>query len=71
LVERRLFPAININRSGTRREELLLSPDELNKVWVLRKVLNPLNQVEAMELLYEKISRTKSNKEFFSSMNKP
>jgi transcription termination factor Rho len=70
LVEKRLFPAININRSGTRKEELLLSPDELNKVWILRKVLNPLGQVEAMELLHEKITKTKNNKEFFSSMNR-
>lgn len=70
LVEKRLFPAININRSGTRREELLLPKDELSKVWILRKVLNPLNQVEAMELLHEKMRKTKDNKEFFSSMNK-
>lgn len=70
LVERRLYPAININHSGTRREELLLSSEELNKVWILRKVLNPLSQVEAMELLLDKIKTTKSNKEFFASMNK-
>lgn len=70
LVEKRLFPAININRSGTRKEELLLSQDVLQKVWILRKVLNPLNQVEAMELIYERMKKTKGNEEFFVSMNR-
>lgn len=68
LVDKRVFPALDINRSGTRREELLLSEDELNKVWILRKVLNPLNVVEAMELVTEKTRKTKSNKEFLKSM---
>ncbi|OIN96694.1 transcription termination factor Rho [Candidatus Desantisbacteria bacterium CG1_02_38_46] len=68
LADRRVFPAIDINRSGTRKEELLFSEEILNKVWVLRKVLNSLNPVEAMELLVEKIKRTKSNKEFLGSM---
>ena len=68
LADRRVFPAIDINRSGTRKEELLLDPDELNKVWVLRKVLSSLNSIEAMELLSEKISATKSNKDFLKSM---
>lgn len=68
LVDKRLFPAIDINRSGTRKEELLLSEDELNKVWILRKVLSPLNVVEAMELLVEKLRVTKSNKDFLKSM---
>ncbi|MBI5555937.1 MAG: transcription termination factor Rho [Elusimicrobia bacterium] len=68
LVDRRVFPALDINRSGTRREELLLSEDELNKVWIMRKVLNPLNVVEAMELVTEKTRKTKSNKEFLKSM---
>ncbi|MDI6703234.1 MAG: transcription termination factor Rho [bacterium] len=70
LVNRRIFPAININLSGTRREELLLSEDELNKIWILRKALNPLNQVESMELLIDKIKETKSNKEFLDSINR-
>ncbi len=70
LVDKRIFPSIDINKSGTRKEELLLRPDELNKVWVLRKVLNPLGSVEAMELLHEKMLKTKSNKEFLDSMQK-
>ncbi|MBI4052037.1 MAG: transcription termination factor Rho [Elusimicrobia bacterium] len=68
LSDRRIFPAININRSGTRKEELLLTEDELSKTWILRKVLAPLNPVEAMELLLEKLSATKSNKDFLESM---
>lgn len=68
LAERRIFPAIELNRSGTRKEELLLTPDELNKVWILRKVLAPLSSVEAMELLLDKLSATKSNKDFIKSM---
>jgi transcription termination factor Rho len=66
--DRRIFPAIDINRSGTRKEELLLEPDELNKVWVLRKVLASLNSIEAMELIIEKITATKSNKDFLRAM---
>jgi len=69
LSDKRVFPAIDINRSGTRKEELLLPPDELNRVWILRKVLSPLSSVEAMELLVERMSKTKSNKEFLSSMS--
>lgn len=69
LFQRRIYPAIDIKRSNTRHEELLLKPDELNKVWILRKVLNEMNNVEAMELLIEKLSKTKSNAEFLSSMN--
>ncbi len=68
LADRRIFPAFEINRSGTRKEELLLSEDELNKVWILRKVLAPLNSVESMELLHEKLLATKSNKDFLKSM---
>jgi transcription termination factor Rho len=70
LVDKRIFPAIDINKSGTRKEELLLSPEELNKVWILRKVLNPLGAVEALELLYEKMMKTKSNQVFLDSMQK-
>ena len=69
LVDKRVFPAIDINKSGTRKEELLLSRDDLNRVWVLRKVLNPLSPVEAMELLLDKMARTKSNTDFLNSMN--
>src|SRR3989344_5364884 len=68
LADRRIFPAIDINRSGTRKEELLLTQDELNKTWVLRKVLAPLSPIDAMELLIEKLSSTKSNKDFLKSM---
>ncbi len=68
LADRRVFPAIDMNRSGTRKEELLMEPDELNKVWILRKVLSSLNPIEAMELLIEKVSATKSNKDFLKSM---
>ncbi len=71
LVDKRIFPAIDINRSGTRKEELLMPPDELNRVWVLRKVLNPLSPVEAMELLLGRLSKTKSNAEFLASMSNP
>lgn len=69
LFQRRIYPAMDIKRSNTRHEELLLKQDELNKIWILRKVLNELNNVEAMELLIEKLSKTKSNTEFLNSMN--
>ncbi|MCX5708551.1 MAG: transcription termination factor Rho [Candidatus Omnitrophica bacterium] len=69
LFQRRIYPAIDIKRSNTRHEELLLTPEELTKVWILRKVLNELNNVEAMELLIEKLAKTKNNKEFLNSMN--
>ncbi len=69
LTEKRVFPSIDINKSGTRKEELLLDPWELRRVWVLRKVLNPLSTVEAMELLIDRLDKTKSNKEFLESMS--
>jgi transcription termination factor Rho len=69
LVEKRVFPAIDINKSGTRKEELLIPKDELNRVWVLRKVLNPLSPVESMELLLEKLSKKKTNGDFLASMS--
>ena len=69
LTEKRVFPSIDINKSGTRKEELLLEQWELKRVWVLRKVLNPLSTVEAMELLQERLEKTKSNKEFLESMS--
>ena len=69
LVDKRIFPAIDINRSGTRKEELLLSKEELNRVWILRKVLNPLSSTESMELLLQKLSKTKANEDFLNSMS--
>jgi len=69
LVDKRVFPAIDLNKSGTRKEELLVPKDELNRIWVLRKVLNPLSPVESMELIIDKLSKTKSNSEFLSSMS--
>jgi transcription termination factor Rho len=70
LFQRRIYPAIDIKRSNTRKEELLVPGEDLAKIWILRKVLNELNSAEAMELLIEKISKTKSNKLFLQSMNK-
>ncbi len=70
LGERRVFPAIDLNKSGTRKEELLLTKEELNRIWILRKVLQPLNPVEAMEFLLEKIQNAPSNKVFLQSMGK-
>jgi transcription termination factor Rho len=70
LVDKRVFPAIDINGSGTRKEELLVDANTLNKMWVLRKVLNPLSTVEQMEFLIEKLRATKTNKDFIESMNK-
>jgi transcription termination factor Rho len=71
LSDKRVFPAIDIQRSGTRKDELLLPPDELSRVWVLRKVLSPLSTVEAMELLLSRLTKTKSNGEFLASMSAP
>ena len=69
LVDKRIWPAIDVNRSGTRREELLMDPEELRRVWILRRVLNDMNPVEAMELLTGRMRKTKSNAEFSMSMN--
>jgi transcription termination factor Rho len=69
LADRRIFPAIDLNRSGTRKEELLLAPEELSKIWLLRKILSDFTPVEAMEFLLEKMRGTKSNKEFLKVMN--
>jgi transcription termination factor Rho len=69
LFQRRIYPAIEIKRSNTRHEELLIKQERLQKIWILRKVLNELNNVEAMELLIEKLSKTKNNEEFLNSMN--
>jgi transcription termination factor Rho len=70
LVDKRVFPAIDINASGTRKEELLVDKDDLNRMWVLRKVLNPLSTVESMEFLLEKLKQAKTNRDFLDSMNK-
>ncbi len=69
LMEKRIFPCVDINKSGTRKEELLLNEEELSKVWVLRKMLQPLNQIDAMEFLLDKVAPCKTNKEFLMSMN--
>ncbi len=69
LVDKRIFPAMDINRSGTRKEELLVPKDELNRIWVLRKVLNPLSPVETMELITDKLSKTATNAQFLASMS--
>jgi transcription termination factor Rho len=71
LSDKRVFPAIDIQRSGTRKDEILLPPDELSRIWVLRKVLSPLSTVEAMELLLSRLTKTKSNSEFLGSMSAP
>ena len=68
IAEKRIFPAININRCGTRREDLLMKPDELQKMWILRKILHPMDELAAMEFLYDKLKVSKTNDEFFESM---
>ncbi|WP_115618741.1 transcription termination factor Rho, partial [Chromobacterium vaccinii] len=70
MAEKRIFPAMNINRSGTRREELLIPQDQLQRIWVLRKLLYPMDDLEAMEFLQDKIKATKSNQAFFDSMRR-
>ena len=69
LADRRLFPAINIKKSGTRKEDLLLTEDELQKIWVLRKVINPMDDIELIELLIDKMKKSKYNEAFLRSMN--
>jgi transcription termination factor Rho len=68
IAEKRIFPSININRSGTRREELLMKPDELQKMWILRKILHPMDELAAMEFLFDKLKISKTNDEFFEAM---
>jgi transcription termination factor Rho len=70
LVDKRVFPAMDINRSATRKEELLIEETELNRIWILRKVLSQLGEVEAMELLIDKIAKTKTNQDFLNAMSK-
>jgi transcription termination factor Rho len=69
LTDRRVFPSVDINRSGTRKEELLLEKEDLNRIWILRKLLAPLTQVDSMEFLLDKIKGTKNNKAFLASMS--
>ena len=68
LMEKRIFPTMDVNKSSTRKEELLLTPEDLNRIFVLRRVLSSLSPTEAMELLLERLSRSKSNSEFLDSM---
>jgi transcription termination factor Rho len=70
LAEKRVYPAINLNKSGTRREELLIKPDLLQKIWVLRKFIHDMDEVEAMEFIMDKMRSTKNNAEFFDMMKK-
>ncbi|NJM13027.1 MAG: transcription termination factor Rho [Synechococcaceae cyanobacterium SM1_2_3] len=70
IAEKRVFPAIDINRSGTRREELLADPDELQKMWVLRKLLHPMDELQAMEFLLDRLKSNKTNKDFFEAMRR-
>ena len=70
IAEKRVFPAININRSGTRREELITDPDELQKIWVLRKFLHPMDEIEAMDFMLGRMQSTKTNEEFFDAMKR-
>ena len=69
LIDKRVFPAIDINKSGTRKEELLMAREELNRVYILRRVMSPLSPVETMELLLDKLGKTRSNAEFLASMS--
>ena len=68
LSDRRIFPAIDINRSGTRKEELLFTPEEMKRIWMLRKVLNEMDPVESMEMLIQKIKKTRVNGEFLMTI---
>ena len=70
IAEKRIYPAINLNRSGTRREELLTKADELQKMWILRKLLHPMDEIAAIEFLLDKLKDTKTNAEFFDSMKR-
>ena len=70
IAEKRIYPSININRSGTRREELLTKPDELQKMWILRKLLHPMEELAAMEFILDRLKATKTNSEFFESMKR-
>jgi len=70
IAEKRIYPAVNINRSGTRKEELITAQDELQKMWILRKLLHPMDELAAVEFLIDKMKDTKTNDEFFGSMKR-
>ena len=70
IAEKRVFPAIDFNRSGSRKEDLLTSQEELQKMWILRKILHPMDELDAIEFLIDKMAMTKTNDEFFTSMKK-
>ncbi len=70
IAEKRVFPAIDINRSGTRREELLTTPEELQKMWILRKIVHEMSEIDSVEFLISRLSMTKTNDEFFDSMKR-
>ncbi|MDT8320227.1 MAG: transcription termination factor Rho, partial [Xanthomonadales bacterium] len=70
IAERRTYPAIDINRSGTRREELMIGQDQLQKVWILRKLLHPMDEAQAIEFMLDKLKSTKTNAEFFNFMKR-
>jgi transcription termination factor Rho len=70
MAEKRIYPSINVNKSGTRREELLIKQDLLQKIWILRKLLYPMDEIEATEFLLDKLKSTKNNDEFFDSMKR-
>jgi transcription termination factor Rho len=70
IAEKRVFPAIDINRSGTRREELLTSPEELQKMWILRKIVHEMSEIDCMEFMISRLAMTKTNDEFFDSMKR-
>jgi transcription termination factor Rho len=70
IAEKRVFPAVNINRSGTRKEELITDPGELAKMWILRKLLHPMDELAAIEFLLDKMKDTKANSEFFEAMKR-
>ena len=70
IAERRTYPAIDINRSGTRREELMIDPTQLQKMWILRKLLHPMDEAQAIEFMLDKLKSTKTNDEFFNFMKR-
>jgi len=70
IAEKRIYPAININRSGTRKEDLLIEPEELQKIWVLRKVLHPMDELASVEFLLNKMKDSKTNSKFFDAMKR-
>jgi transcription termination factor Rho len=70
MANRRIYPAIDIQKSGTRKEDLLISAEDMNRIWILRKILSSMNPADAMEFLLDKMGQTQTNAEFFASMNR-